>query len=102
MAITGKKRKKATGATKKRKTRSRVGEAGPKKSIKIAGSGTFSHDSCYGSKTDAKKKADRIRAQGNKARVIETGGRSCVYKGGKMKVNSVFMKTRRSRRRRAA
>lgn len=96
------KKAKAKGAAKKRKTRSRVGIAGPKKTIKIAGVGTFSHDSCYSTKTEAAKKADRIRAQGNKARVIKTGGRSCVYKGGKMKANSVYMKTRATRRRRAA
>lgn len=87
-----KKRKKATGATKKRKTRT-----APKKRISIAGSGTFTHDSC-GTKTDMKKRADRIRAQGNKVRLIETGGRTCLYKGGKMKANSVFMKMRRKRR----
>lgn len=95
MAVTGKKRKKPAGATKKRKTK--TASAAPKKTIKISGSGTFSHDSCYTSKTQAGKKADRIRAQGNKARVIETGGRACVYKGGKMKANSVYMKTRKRR-----
>jgi len=97
MAVRRKKSK--TGATKKRKTRSRVGIAGPKKTVKIAGAGTFSHDACFTNKTDAAKRADRIRAQGNKARVIETGGRKCVYKGGKMKANSVWMKIHKKRRR---
>lgn len=100
MATTRGKRKSA-GATKKRKTRSRSA-AGPKKRISIAGSGTYTHQGCFGAKTEANKKAERIRSQGNKARVIETGGAHCVYKGGKMKANSVYMKLRKTRRRRAA
>ena len=96
MASVGKKRKKP-GATKKRKTRKSA--AAPKVTVRIAGSGTFTKNSCHGSKTDAKKQADRIRAQGNKARVIKSGSAHCVYKGGKMKANAPAM---RNRRRRAA
>lgn len=91
------KKTKAKGAAKKRKTRTKAAAAKPKVTIRIAGVGTFTHQGCYSSKTEATKKADRIRAQGNKARVIKTGGASCVYKGGKMKPNSVFMKIRRKR-----
>lgn len=94
MATIGKRRKKP-GATKKRKTRT---SSAPKLTIRIAGAGTFSKTSCHATKTDANKQADRIRAQGNKARVIKSGKANCVYKGGKMKANSVFMKTRRKRR----
>lgn len=85
---------KSTGAKKRRPTSS-----GPKKTLKIAGSGTFSHQGCFKSKTEAAKKADRIRAQGNKARVIESGSAHCVYKGGKMKANAPFLKTRAKKRR---
>ena len=90
MASIGKKRK--PGA-KKRKARTT-----PKMTIKIAGAGSFSKNSCHSTKTEAGKQADRIRAQGNKARVIKSGKSHCVYKGGKMKANSVFMKTRKRRR----
>jgi len=92
------KRRKKAGAAKKRKART---TAKPKVTIKIAGVGTFTHQGCFSSKTEATKKADRIRAQGNKARVIKTGGASCVYKGGKMKANSVYMKIKARRKRRA-
>lgn len=95
MAVTGKKRKKPAGATKKRKTK--TASAAPKMTIKISGAGSFSKNSCHGTKTEAAKQADRIRAQGNKARVIKTGKAHCVYKGGKMKANSVYMKTRKRR-----
>jgi hypothetical protein len=97
MATIGKKRKKP-GATKKRKTVATT----PKKTISIKGANgnsTYKHDACFGKKTDAQKRADRIRAQGNKARVIESGSAHCVYKGGKMKANAPAM---RNRRRRAA
>lgn len=90
MATIGKKRK--PGA-KKRKTRT----AAPKLTIKIAGVGSFSKNSCHSTKTAATKQAERIRAQGNKARVIKTGKAHCVYKGGKMKANSVYMKMRKRR-----
>lgn len=95
MATIGKKRKKP-GATKKRKTRKSA--TAPKLTVKIAGAGTFSKTSCHGTKTDAKKQADRIRAQGNKARVIKSGSAHCVYKGGKMKANAPAMLNRRRRR----
>lgn len=99
MATTRGKKRKTAGATKKRKTKTRTG---PKKTIKIAGVGNFTHQGCFVSKTEAQKKAERIRAQGNKARVIKTGGANCVYKGGKMKANSVYMKIRKAGKRRAA
>jgi len=93
MAVTGKKRK-ATGATKKRKTKT---AAAPKMRITISGAGSFLKNSCHSTKTEATKQADRLRAQGSKARVIKNGKSHCVYKGGKMKANSVFMKTRKRR-----
>lgn len=86
-----KKTTKKTGAAK------RKARTGPKMTIKIAGVGTFSKTSCHSSKTDAKKSADRVRAQGNKARVIKSGSTHCVYKGGKMKANAPFLKARRRR-----
>lgn len=86
------KSKSTRGATKKRTA------SGPKKTVKIAGSGTFTHQACFTSKIEAAKKADRIRAKGNKARVIESGSAHCVYKGGKMKANAPFLKTRKKRR----
>ena len=95
MAITGKKRK-ATGATKKRK--SKTAAAKPKMRITISGAGSFLKNSCHSTKTEAQKQAGRIRAQGNKVRVIKTGKVHCVFKGGKMKANSVFMKNQRKRR----
>ena len=98
MATIGKKRKKP-GATKKRKTRKSA--TAPKKTISIKGANgnsTYKHDACFGKKTDAQKRADRIRAQGNKARVIESGSAHCVYKGGKMKANAPAMLNRRRRR----
>lgn len=94
MAVTGKKRK-ATGATKKRKTKTAA--AKPKMRITISGAGSFLKNSCHSTKTEASKQADRLRAQGSKARVIKNGKSHCVYKGGKMKANSVFMKTRKRR-----
>ncbi len=86
---------KAKGAAKKRKTRKSA--SAPKMTIKIAGVGSFSKNSCHSTKTAATKQADRIRAQGNKARVIKSGSAHCVYKGGKMKANSVYMRTRKRR-----
>lgn len=94
MAVRKKTTNRKTGAAKKRKART-----GPAVvTVKIAGSGTFSKQSCHSTKTAAAKQADRIRAQGNKARVIKSGSAHCVYKGGKMKANSPFMKARKSRR----
>ncbi len=94
MAVTGKKRK-ASGATKKRKTKTAA--AKPKMRITISGAGSFLKNSCHSTKTEASKQADRLRAQGSKARVIKNGKSHCVYKGGKMKANSVYMKTRKRR-----
>jgi len=99
MATIGKKRKKP-GATKKRKSRSRVGAA-PTKSIKV-GTATFKKTSCHSTKTEAQKKADSIRRGGHRATVQDR----CVFKGPKMKANSPYMKALKAgktmRRRRAA
>jgi hypothetical protein len=86
--------KKRKPGAKKRKSRTATA---PKLTIKIAGAGSFSKNSCHSTKTSATKQADRIRAQGNKARVIKSGKAHCVYKGGKMKANSVYMKMRKRR-----
>lgn len=93
MAVRKKTTNRKTGAAKKRKART-----GPLMTLKISGSGTFSKTSCHSTKTAAAKQADRIRAQGNKARVIKSGSAHCVYKGGKMKANAPFLKARKSRR----
>lgn len=81
MAI-GKKRKTRKTGAKKRKAR--VGAAAPKSRIKISGV-NFSKSSCHGTKTDAKKRADGVRAKGTRARVIKSGKAYCVYTGGKSK-----------------
>lgn len=80
MAIT-KKRRKTTGAPK-RKKKTRVGETA--KSVKINGQ-NFSKSSCHSSKTDAKKRAESVRGKGNRARVLKSGKTYCVYTGGKSK-----------------
>lgn len=75
-------KKKATKrGAKKRKARVGVAAA-PKSRIKISGV-NFSKSSCHGTKTDAKKRADGVRAKGTRARVIKSGKTYCVYTGGK-------------------
>lgn len=81
MAVKKKATKRKTGA-KKRKAR--VGVAAPKSRIKISGV-NFSKSSCHSTKTDAKKRADGVRARGTRARVIKSGKAYCVYTGGKSK-----------------
>lgn len=81
MAVKKKATKRKTGA-KKRKAR--VGVADPKSRIKISGV-NFSRSSCHSTKTDAKKRADGVRARGTRARVIKSGKAYCVYTGGKSK-----------------
>lgn len=81
MAI-GKKRKTRKTGAKKRKAR--VG-ASPKSRIKISGV-NYSKSSCHRTKTDAKKRADSVRSNGTRARVLQSGKGFCVYTGGKSKI----------------
>lgn len=81
MAIKKKKPAKSrAGAPKKRKAR--VGVAAS--TVKIAGQ-NFSKSSCHGTKTDAKKRAEKVRSTGSRARVLKSGKTYCVYTGGKSK-----------------
>jgi hypothetical protein len=80
MAVKKKATKRKTGA-KKRKARVGVAAA-PKSRIKI-GALNFTKSSCHSTKTDAKKRADGVRARGTRARVIKNGKAYCVYTGGK-------------------
>ena len=81
MAIGKKRKTRKTGAKRKK---ARIGAAAPKSRIKISGV-NFSKSSCHGTKTDAKKRADGVRARGTRARVIKSGKAYCVYTGGKSK-----------------
>lgn len=81
------KRRKSTG-TAKRKPSARKRKAkttGSTITVKVGGiAKKFTQESCHSTKTAATAQANRIRAQGNNARVLEgAGGRMCVYKGGK-------------------
>ena len=73
--------KKKPSATKKRKTKS----ASKVLVVKVGGvTKRFTQESCHSTKTAATAQANRIRAQGNNARVIPgESGRMCVFKGGK-------------------
>ena len=92
--------KKKPGAKRKpaTKRKRRVSGTASTDKVKIAGV-TFSKTSCHGTKTEAAKQADRIRAQGNNARVIKSGKLNCVFKGGKTKANAprTLAKRRRAR-----
>ncbi len=83
MAVKKKTTKRKTGA-KKRKARVGTTAAAPKSRIKISGV-NFSKSSCHGTKTDAKKRAEGVRARGTRARVIKNGKAYCVYTGGRSK-----------------
>lgn len=86
MAIAKKtaKRRKTTGAPK-RKRKARVGvAAAPKTTVVLSGS-KFTKSACGLNKTTASKRADNIRKAGKKARVIKAGSTYCVYTGSKSK-----------------
>jgi hypothetical protein len=97
MAIT---KRKTTGAKRKpaAKRKRRVSGTASTDKVKIAGV-TFSKTSCHGTKTEAAKQADRIRAQGNNARVIKSGKLNCVFKGGKTKATAPRALARRRKAR---
>lgn len=91
MAVT---KKKTATPTRRRKPGAKAGAkrkkarvSGSDDKIKIAGV-SFAKTSCHSTKTAAQKQAERIRAQGNNARVIKSGSAVCVYKGGKTKATA--------------
>jgi len=98
-ATAGRKRKPGA-ATKRRKVKSATATA-KTITVKVNGVGKkYTKSSCHSTKTAAQKQADRIRAQGNNARVIPgAGGAMCVYKGGKTssKAPRAMQRARRAR-----
>lgn len=92
---TTRRRKPGASAKKKPAKRKSVGAAASDK-VKI-GAVTFTKQSCHSTKTAATAQANRIRAQGNNARVIKSGKVSCVFKGGKTKANAPRTLARRRR-----
>lgn len=64
-----------------------------RKSVSVAGTKTrkisgsrYTKVTCSKRKTDAKKKAENLRKNGSKARVIKEGSTYCVFKGPRRKV----------------
>jgi hypothetical protein len=92
--------KKKPGAKKPAKRKKRVSGT-VVNAVKIAGK-TFTKQSCHTTKTAATAQANRIRAQGNNARVIKSGKVSCVFKGGKTSPKAPRAALTATRRRRAA
>lgn len=60
----------------------------------------YSKESCHGTKTDAKKKAESIRNGGGTARVLQDPAtkKHCVFKGPKAKKSAVSGPRKRKRR----
>lgn len=81
------KRRKTTAAKKKpsaaKKRKAKVAAPASEK-MKIGGL-NFTKSSCHSKKTEAQKRAENVRAHGNRARVIKSGTAFCVYTGGKSK-----------------
>lgn len=64
--------------TRKRRKKARVGA----KKTRVFGGKRYTHNSCSRTKTDAKKRAKRLRDKGKKARVVKIGSKHCVYTRG--------------------
>lgn len=77
--------KRKPSASKKRKAKPTATTI----TVKVGGiAKRFTQESCHSTKTAATAQAKRIRAQGNNARVIKSGSRMCVFKGGKTSPNA--------------
>ncbi|MEZ4925570.1 MAG: hypothetical protein R3A50_04790 [Saprospiraceae bacterium] len=87
MAVIGKRGRKATTSRRRKPSASKKRKAKVSASpttVKIGGQ-KFSKASCHSKKTDAKKRAESVRSNGSRARVIKNGKAYCVYTGGKRK-----------------
>jgi hypothetical protein len=83
-------KKKAGTTTRRRKPGASKPAKRKKASVKGEDSTTiggkkFTKTSCHSTKTEAKKKADKVRASGLTARVVKDGKKTCVLTGPKRK-----------------